>query len=644
MTIKMIEIKNFKSLENVKISLSNLNCLIGENGVGKTNVLNAIKYFYENLIEENISSKYYDKKNPYKQGLEISITYDLSKILNILRRKDPFSRFYRELRSLNNKHYFDSDFITVKLTQQKNSGLKWNIGYDERYMIYKTHPIYFVSARDIDLINWDSLWGVIGDIGNLSKSKQLNENDFYDDFLEEAQRKKFKKNIEAINKELDNNNIQILKSNGKNRIISLYQLQLGGVKFSYKNESLNYFSDGTNSGNFIKLLSFLVTLLSMIKLKDPTIVIDEPEIGLHPKLIDELVKKIVEESSNVKYLMATHSPRIVKNILREDGAIYRLNFKNNYSRISKMKPLIDKRAKIIVSEKEASFYFARRLLFVEGDTELELFNNKQMNKLFPKLAGVEIVSLGNNEVTLEIINPTNRKLEIPYLIITDADKIIEFKEDGKIKFLSQSYSPINNNELERKELFYYKEKREYFSISRNKINNLADNNAFDIKNNLGELRYKESYEELWKYIKNLCLEYNYYPVKTTIEGTIITTSNKHLFIEWLKNYRDSTAISYFLNRYEDILPVLRIAVGGKLDNLKKKIFYEEKNQSEEECNSFLDKLKLKKTSGWVTEFINFVFETEINISESEYDRRNKFRVYFPELYDIIENIENRMYE
>ncbi len=415
MSIKRVEINNFKSLNNIKLDIQSLNCLIGENGAGKTNVLNALKYYYENIIEVNISNSNFDDKNIYNDKLEISITYDLSRIKKILSSQNT-SVFNQKIDQYILKNLVNNN-ITLKMIQNKSGSIIWNYPYEVRSLIQYLHPFYFIDSRNINLTNWNDLWRIIGDIGNASG---LDNRDLdYSDFLTDDKNKKFSRSINELSQEFKNSNIQISKSGGKSKIISLYQMQLGGRDFNYKDESLNYFSDGTNSGNYIKLMSFLVSQVQKLKLKDPIMIIDEPEIGLHPKLTDELMEKIIYLSRKVQFLMATHSPRIIKNLIVESGNIYRFHFKDNYSKVNKMSALEDNKMKNIVTEKEASLYFARGILFVEGPTELELFNNKYLKRLFPVLNDIEIVSLNSNDIILEIINPSKRKLEIPFLILVE---------------------------------------------------------------------------------------------------------------------------------------------------------------------------------------------------------------------------------
>lgn len=63
MPLTRLIIKNFKSIKNCDISLSELNVLIGENGTGKTNLLDAISYFYRNLTDSDISERVFDENN-----------------------------------------------------------------------------------------------------------------------------------------------------------------------------------------------------------------------------------------------------------------------------------------------------------------------------------------------------------------------------------------------------------------------------------------------------------------------------------------------------------------------------------------------------------------------------------------------------
>lgn len=86
MPLTRLIIKNFKSIKNCDISLSELNVLIGENGTGKTNLLDAISYFYRNLTDSDISEHVFDENNHYSNELRITLVYDLSQFVNLFCR------------------------------------------------------------------------------------------------------------------------------------------------------------------------------------------------------------------------------------------------------------------------------------------------------------------------------------------------------------------------------------------------------------------------------------------------------------------------------------------------------------------------------------------------------------------------------
>ena len=48
------------------------------------------------------------------------------------------------------------------------------------------------------------------------------------------------------------------------------------------------------------------------KIKEPVVILDEPEISLHHKLIDRLTERILGCHDAIRFLIATHSPRLLK--------------------------------------------------------------------------------------------------------------------------------------------------------------------------------------------------------------------------------------------------------------------------------------------------------------------------------------------
>jgi predicted ATP-dependent endonuclease of OLD family len=197
------------------------------------------------------------------------------------------------------------------------------------------------------------------------------------------------KQFKFIREEFKKSNISVEEFNIKEVFNHLYQLYLGGRKFNIDDRELDFSSEGINSYNYMTFFLSLAKRISDKKLKEPLLIFDEPELNLHPYYIDQLNHKMMEVcDKKLRLILATHSPRIVKNIIRSeiDYNLYHFNFGNKYTDMKKMKPILKNTKsyhKITVTE--ASFYFSRAIVFLEGVTERELFTNKNILKLFPSL-------------------------------------------------------------------------------------------------------------------------------------------------------------------------------------------------------------------------------------------------------------------
>ena len=54
MEFKSLQIKNFRSFEDISLNLSNKNIFFGLNDVGKTNLLTALRFVFDRDTEETI--------------------------------------------------------------------------------------------------------------------------------------------------------------------------------------------------------------------------------------------------------------------------------------------------------------------------------------------------------------------------------------------------------------------------------------------------------------------------------------------------------------------------------------------------------------------------------------------------------------
>ncbi|EHQ9600984.1 AAA family ATPase, partial [Salmonella enterica] len=84
MGIKSIKIKNLLSYDEIDISdIKDINCIIGRNNTGKSNLLKLIRFFYTKLERRDALPP--KLNNNYSSYGEISIEYDITRISKIVR-------------------------------------------------------------------------------------------------------------------------------------------------------------------------------------------------------------------------------------------------------------------------------------------------------------------------------------------------------------------------------------------------------------------------------------------------------------------------------------------------------------------------------------------------------------------------------
>jgi len=636
-----IEYENIKSLKNTFLSLSEVNVLVGRNGAGKTNIQKYLNYFYNNLLHNNISQDVFDKKNPYNDWIKIKVTYNLS----AFRRMGIDKPKAEILNQINLNIGEDITEITITFTQFKNNTVKWSHPYEVRKLIKYLFPIYLIDTRNIDLLNWDNIWDLMGDLGQSRSENESYLLEGLDEVLEAIYGEKHLIGFEELKLEFESNEYNIKSYKNSELFKQLYKLMFTGEEFNYKKNDLDFYSNGSNSFNYLRIFYLVLKQLHINKWKSPLVILDEPEIGLHPSVIDELINFISNDCGRIQTILSTHSSRIVRNgMLLKNAYIFQINQEKHQTEIKKVKAFGNTKLNKVISDKEASYYFSSGILFVEGVTEYELFTHPIIKRRFSILKKVEIFSYNSNNISLDVSHPNQRKMNIPYLLLLDLDKILKYiPQNNRFKIVGDSYNPLKNKEIERKENFFYGDKRS-LQLLRKRIEGITKKVSFSYSPYTFTFNDK-FFIGLINLVTYYCKQYNVFPVKTTIEGVLINKKNYELFYEWLtrdesqyseKNkfitaYHKSSNINYRLN-------ILRTIVEGNLEplfSLKKSHINSLPNSPLKDGYKIIDTLpKIKKGSGWVSDFLEYVYK---KLKENE--QLKEFEFFFPELADIIDTIE-----
>lgn len=665
-----IRIENYKSIKRCDIDLNNITALIGANGTGKTNILEAINYFYSNLTENNISEMVFDANNKFSNQVKITLTFNLSNFVIISKTQinDFADLFDDNTEKSRHSEYFKSIIalvssqkektISIQMSQIKGRGIQWSEPFQKRTILKSLFPFFYIDVRNLDINEWAEVWNVLGELSKVSNSErktlEKQMRDIVENDIETANK------VKAIREVFDSSKLSVVPETSKEFASSLSKIYFSGEKIQQKGRGLQYFSTGTNSVKYIELLLRAINEIARNKMKEPVVLIDEPEISLHSNFIDELADAIMVLDSKLKPIISTHSSRLIKRMLSfESVTLYNVKLENNYTVTNLMKRFqqYSPSSKYRVLDDHINSYFSKGILFVEGETELELFSNPYLRILFPFLKIIDVFQAMSQEPILNIMNPQKTKSNVPYICLIDADKTFRYDTASRRFELKNEY--FNN----AKERFYFRNKKnhsDYLYHLHLRIIKMAEKL---------KVHYYEPYfscndvslEIFTQAIHNYLMTYGVFTFRTTIEGALVSEHSLQFSLEFLKQKTKPSDFQEFLtllNSYmkTDQFNIMRLVYNGKTDLLKNyKGNDGVKKRLDEKDALIIEKVMVgKKTSGWVSEYIDFFFSKMIpedidksprgmkqyfeSNSETQTAFVKEFEFNFPELYELFTKI------
>ena len=312
--IENVIIKNFKSIRDLELPLTNLNVLIGSNGVGKSNFISFFE-MAKAIFEQRFGSYTLDKggiDNLLYRGRKIS-----KEIYGLMDFKNTNAFFFTLKPAQSNKGYIDNtgDFFNKRGESTKDYLDQWHRTYwdsavEESNLMGKMYGrAYYLNSylRSFTVYHFH-------DTSSSSPMRgqcEINDNSFLRDngsnlaaylyMLKQTDEKAFR---------LIEGTIHSIAPYFKR--FNLRPDPVTPSKISLEWEEVNSdmylngysFSDGT-----IRFIA-LATLLLQSKLPE-VIIIDEPELGLHPAAINKLAALIKRASKNSQIILSTQSTNLV---------------------------------------------------------------------------------------------------------------------------------------------------------------------------------------------------------------------------------------------------------------------------------------------------------------------------------------------
>ena len=308
MKIEKVHIKNVKGIKDLELSFKkddkilDLIVLAGVNGSGKTTILEAIKDFFNNA---NVNYSNLEKSNV---NLAVFFEdFEKNKIEEAEKYSDNFKHalweFFNTLRSYDYYRKDSNDYYQNQIAKRFDIPPKIiYVPAENKFEEIQTYSTTLLKKYEfINIINSN----VIKDIPSYIATRRN-----YLATIEEDLTMK-----EITNKVVD-------EING---IFNILELDVKLKGFSKDEKTMPIFENSAGEEFDINDLSsgekqlFLRTLsIKMLEPKNSIILIDEPELSLHPKWQQRIIEVYKKIGENNQIIIATHSPHILGSVSSEN--------------------------------------------------------------------------------------------------------------------------------------------------------------------------------------------------------------------------------------------------------------------------------------------------------------------------------------
>lgn len=355
MKIKNILIHNFRSIKNASFNLCNYSMLVGKNNSGKSNILAAIRIFYEDGGLKYNEKRDFPKFSTDDKESWIEIHYaTTNEEQNCL--KDEYKSSNNILKVRKHLKYKDKDLVKSdqsNLYAYESGTLSKNLFYGAKNIstaklgriifvpaVSKTEDNFKLSGPSPfrDMLNFVMKRSVLN--SSTFEILQKSFDKFDKDFRKEASEDGFSINtlVQDINNEIRNwkvtFGININQIKPEDLVKNLLSHYFEDDNLEEKEININYFGQGLQRHLIYTLikLSSKYEVRKKVKKKEwsPDLVVllfEEPEAFLHPSQqeIMHLSLQTLSAEQEEQVIISTHSPHFVSKQINDISGIIRLH-------------------------------------------------------------------------------------------------------------------------------------------------------------------------------------------------------------------------------------------------------------------------------------------------------------------------------
>lgn len=469
--ITKIKIKNFKSIKECSLELTNYTPLVGYNNAGKSNILKALKWL---LAKSSLDESYFNDKTEaiVVEGRIEGITEE---ILNLLTQaqKNSIEPYIVE-QKLDIKRVQSSPSISAKyinLEVKRINEEEWYTnpnGLDAALKKLFPDPIEIGAmenaAEDVTKSKNHTTIGKL--IAEIMEPIEENHTTAITKALDDL-KKKFDADGEERAEELSSFDREateklqdffpgisiklhvptpIIKDIFKSGTLRVYENGIG--------RDLTSFGHGTQRTIQMTLIQYLAELKqgSIARTSNTLLLIDEPELYLHPQAIEQVRYGLKILSNNgYQVVFSTHSPQMIPSEDIKHTLLIRKNETDGTHSRKRLKNAVEEAERELTSQFELLFslenanqiLFSEKVLLAEGKTEKRLlpyifqkFHNQSLGQC--KIAFTDLGGSANTYKAMKVLE----KMDLPCKAIVDLD--FAFKEAPKNGLLEDDDNDLVN--------------------------------------------------------------------------------------------------------------------------------------------------------------------------------------------------------